>query len=238
MYRNAVREMALFGLCFAYITVGEVAAGERLGAADSNIVISVLQPTKEGMYLQIDYPVVFTSRLDIYISTNLQSGTWMLGDTNLSTTGNNTLAWIDSATVSLGRRFYRVGNADLDTDLDGLADVRETLIYLTNPLVPDTDSDGIPDGAELQRGTDPVAGGSSVITLYADSDAGADGYDGYAPEVTAGHGPKRSLSAAANVSYSRDVIQLSGLGVFHEPSLWIGTSDVTLRPLGAVCVQP
>jgi hypothetical protein len=102
----------------------------------------------------------------------------------------------------------------------------------------DSDSDGVPDGMEIQRGTDPGFDGSSEITLYVDSDAGSDSFDGRSPDVVAGHGPKHSLGAASGVSYARDVIQLRGLGVFHEPSLCIGARDVTLRPVGAVLIQP
>lgn len=228
-------------LCWFLITGGAVsdwAAGERPETAVSNIVLTAIARVNERFKLQIDYPAAFSNRLDIYVSTNLQAGSWALWDTNLATIGTTTLAWTESDAACSGPRFYRVGNADLDSDLDGLADARETLVYLTNPLMPDSDLDGIPDGAELRRGTDPVAGGSAAITLYADSDAGSDGFDGIAPVVSGGHGPKRSLSAASAASYSRDVIQVRGHGVFREPSLCIGSSDVRLRPLGAVEVQP
>jgi hypothetical protein len=152
--------------------------------------------------------------------------------------GTNFIVWDGGLSVFGGPRFFRVGNADLDTDLDGLADAREVLIYGSDPRLSDSDQDQVPDGVELMRGTDPVVGGSSSIVLYVDSDAGADGFDGYAPEAADGHGPKRTLSAAVAMSYPRDLIQLRGLNVYREPELLIGSNDLTLQPMGFVCVQP
>jgi Bacterial TSP3 repeat len=42
-----------------------------------------------------------------------------------------------------------------DTDGDGLSDWDEINIYHTSPYLADTDSDGIPDGVEVENGTDP-----------------------------------------------------------------------------------
>jgi len=190
------------------------------------------------MELQIDYPATFTNRLDIYVSTNLQARIWRLEITNIATLGTNSMVWADPVAPEAGPRFYHVGNADLDTDRDGLPDAREILIHHTNPVMPDSDQDGVPDGAELQRGTDPLSGGPAAITLYADSDAGSDGFDGISPQVSGGHGPKRSLQAAAGASYPGDVIQLCGTAPFMAPSLCVGSHDMTLRPMGLVCVQP
>src|SRR3989339_1137986 len=43
-----------------------------------------------------------------------------------------------------------------DSDLDGLSDNAETVIYKTNPNVADTDGDGIIDSQEIMDGTNPV----------------------------------------------------------------------------------
>ncbi len=42
-----------------------------------------------------------------------------------------------------------------DTDGDNLSDWEETNIYHASPYLADTDSDGIPDGVEVQNGADP-----------------------------------------------------------------------------------
>lgn len=47
------------------------------------------------------------------------------------------------------------GQVVVDSDLDGLTDQAEAQIYGTDPADPDTDGDGILDGAEVVRGTDP-----------------------------------------------------------------------------------
>lgn len=43
-----------------------------------------------------------------------------------------------------------------DTDGDGLSDYDEWFNYFTNASNPDTDGDGIPDGLEVEMGTDPT----------------------------------------------------------------------------------
>lgn len=47
-------------------------------------------------------------------------------------------------------------NPILDSDLDGLTDEGEKQIYHTNPNNPDTDGDGMMDGAEVKAGTNPL----------------------------------------------------------------------------------
>lgn len=42
-----------------------------------------------------------------------------------------------------------------DTDLDGLSDYDELYVHRTSPYLPDTDSDGYPDGEEIQNNQDP-----------------------------------------------------------------------------------
>jgi len=49
-------------------------------------------------------------------------------------------------------------NADLDDDEDGLSDIDEIEVYSTDPLLLDSDSDGINDGWEVQNGFDPLDG--------------------------------------------------------------------------------
>ena len=48
------------------------------------------------------------------------------------------------------------GGLILDSDLDGLTDLGEEQIFQTNPNLPDTDGDGIFDGAEVLGETDPL----------------------------------------------------------------------------------
>lgn len=43
-----------------------------------------------------------------------------------------------------------------DTDRDGLSDFDELYVYGTSPYLPDTDSDGILDGEEVKKGSNPL----------------------------------------------------------------------------------
>ena len=44
----------------------------------------------------------------------------------------------------------------IDTDGDGLSDYDEIYVFHSSPYIRDTDSDGIPDGEEVRRGTSPI----------------------------------------------------------------------------------
>jgi len=44
----------------------------------------------------------------------------------------------------------------IDTDRDGLNDYEELNFYETSPYLPDTDSDGIDDKTEIEKGADPL----------------------------------------------------------------------------------
>jgi hypothetical protein len=52
----------------------------------------------------------------------------------------------------------------LDSDLDGLTDLGETAIFMTDPLDPDTDGDGIYDGAEIVGQSKPLDPTSPRVT--------------------------------------------------------------------------
>lgn len=47
----------------------------------------------------------------------------------------------------------------IDTDQDGLNDNDEVLVYMTDPLMPDTDGDTFLDGQEVQNGYNPRGAG-------------------------------------------------------------------------------
>ncbi len=56
-----------------------------------------------------------------------------------------------------------IGNADDDDD--GIDNVEETEVHLTDPLDPDTDDDGLFDGVEIGLGSNPLAADSDSDTL-------------------------------------------------------------------------
>jgi hypothetical protein len=55
-------------------------------------------------------------------------------------------------------REYQLGTGlrKVDSDSDGLSDGDEVNIHLSNPLLTDTDTDAIPDGIEVETGTNPT----------------------------------------------------------------------------------
>lgn len=67
-------------------------------------------------------------------------------------------AGISVLTAVLATAFFpsSVFAAVKDTDVDGLTDEGEAGIYMTDPAMTDSDSDGIPDGQEVIDGTDPL----------------------------------------------------------------------------------
>jgi len=58
-----------------------------------------------------------------------------------------------------------------DTDRDGLSDFDELYIYGTSPYIADSDSDGISDGEEVKRGTNPMCAPGQDCSLTPDAAA-------------------------------------------------------------------
>ena len=75
---------------------------------------------------------------------------------------------VDSNTAA---RFYLVGDAQTDTDADGLTDARERRMYGTSATNLDTDVDGLPDGQELALGTDPASADTDADGFVSRSEA-------------------------------------------------------------------
>ncbi len=56
-----------------------------------------------------------------------------------------------------------------DTDGDGLTDYDELFVYGSSPYLADSDSDGLPDGAEVKNGSDPLCPQGKVCSQLAGS---------------------------------------------------------------------
>ena len=123
------------------------------------ITFTSLQPTNSIAFV-LTLPDDMTNQVDIFTSTILQPGAWILAATNLSHPGTNLLHWIDSNDWLYNdppNRFYAAGDAQADSDGDGIPDAREILVYGTDPFNLDTDGDGLSDGEEIALGTDPLS---------------------------------------------------------------------------------
>ena len=111
----------------------------------------------------------YTDSRNLYLfsSTNLQERQWMPIGLYAMPYGTNTYAFtVTSNNVDMAMRpwyldtfngigFYRFG-VDIDSDGDGLTDSYENLVSLTNPFTPDTDTDGMPDGWEVDNELNPT----------------------------------------------------------------------------------
>jgi hypothetical protein len=124
--------------------------GESLPEPVTNIVIFAIEKTTNGMALGIGWPDDFTNNLEVFARATIDSTGWYVASSNLSTAGTNSLWWVDTSLASnILTRFYRVGNADLDSDVDGLTDARESFMWGTNPTNDDSDADGFSDYQEI-----------------------------------------------------------------------------------------
>lgn len=140
----------------AAMTMGGLAM-MSLPESPTNLVLAINSTnTNAVVEILIGYPETFTNRVEVYATTNLIEGVWeIVSSSPLITTGQTSVTWTDTQT-NLQFRAYRAGNADLDTDGDGLVDAREILLYKTNPELEDSDGDFMSDAWELQYSLDPI----------------------------------------------------------------------------------
>jgi hypothetical protein len=75
-----------------------------------------------------------------------------------------TITKTDNTVSASDKEKYDLSVYKLDTDEDGLTDHYELLYSGTAPAKPDTDGDGVPDGIELQAGTNPIKPQSDTVT--------------------------------------------------------------------------
>ena len=133
------------------------------GTSTNELTVSAVGP-ESGLTNEVDVtvhlPSGFTNDVDIFTCDEEDyvgwSSDWALAATNLSTTGTNEVVWTDTDVTNETFRIYVAGNAELDSDGDGLPDAHELLLYQTDPDLKDTDGDGLDDDEELDEETDPT----------------------------------------------------------------------------------
>jgi len=99
-----------------------------------------------------------TAAYDLFGTTNLCADVPGLNATNwawLLRTGSGETNNIVATNLWTGLGFFRLGTM-LDQDMDDLTDAFERLVSHTDPLDPDTDCDGLSDGAEWFGSSDPL----------------------------------------------------------------------------------
>ena len=127
------------------------------GPALTNLLLSAIEKMTNGMKLTLAYPWDFTNRVDFFTCPDLIGNWWNLAvDATNVNTSTNWIEWTDMAATAQTFRCYAAGNADLDSDGDGISDAREKYLYHTCPTNSDTDGDGLSDYYEIfVLNTDP-----------------------------------------------------------------------------------
>ena len=150
-----------FGLS-SYLAIGQSspASSGSVGARDG-IHITGIRPVRDGLELTIRSFTDFTNRLEIFACEEFSLFRWVVVATGLVAEGVGDLRWVDTNRTRADGVYYLVGNADVDSDGDGLADAREHFVHGTSPTRIDSDGDGYTDRDELDvLGTDPLDAGS------------------------------------------------------------------------------
>jgi len=126
------------------------------GPAVSNLQFTAIERKTNGVMVTLAYPTDFTNRVDVFTCSDLIGFWWGLAVCTNVNTSQDWLEWLDTNAPSQAVRFYAAGNADLDSDSDGLSDDRERFLYHTSPTNGDSDCDGLGDYDELMTlHTDP-----------------------------------------------------------------------------------
>jgi hypothetical protein len=137
-----------------------------------NVSLTVTVLNKEPVTLRFDTLEAYKRRLDLRM--------WGYGEDDTLTTYDWVVPYLgtiknydpeDKTTELLAS--FSIGEGVIteatDTDVDGLKDYQELIIYKTNRENPDTDGDKMPDGWEVQHGLNPLTDDASL-------DKDSDGY--------------------------------------------------------------
>jgi hypothetical protein len=117
-----------------------------------------------------------------------------------------------------------------DIDKDGLNDFDELYVYSTSPYLADTDSDGIPDKAEVDKGSDPLCPeGQSCAEVGVSGDAVFSGASFASATSTLGPAPSSEdlEKILADPAEIRKILLASGL----DKKIIDATSDADLMKM-------
>ncbi len=121
----------------------------------------------------------------------------------------------------------------IDSDSDALTDAQETDIYGTNPLVLDTDGDGVSDGAEVSAGTNPLipeAPAASADPGVSDTATANTAGSGAEPVVDPGVSEATDDAATSDIEPATDPAADLGTAPLGVDSESDGVPDATDQP--------
>ncbi len=126
------------------------------GGSCTEIVFTAVEisTNMDTVNMGLCFPTGITNA-DIFWTTNLmpEGFPWQFAATNLPVTTNSVVwSWTNLVETNV---FLAAGDADKDTDGDGLKDAREFFLYGTQMSQWDTDGDSYSDGEEVYWGTNP-----------------------------------------------------------------------------------
>jgi len=116
------------------------------GETNDKIFVVGTEPAGEYPALDIVYTGAAYNWYDLFYSSNLLNNSWLVKHSQVfKVEETNKVFFTDVG-------FYRFGDALKDSDGDGVSDMREKLIYHTDPFKFDTDDDGENDYTEIEDG--------------------------------------------------------------------------------------
>ena len=142
--------------------------------AVTNLCVTGIRTASTADYLRAHWPLPLTpgaTGIEVYARPRLETDGWAcIGEFSIPPGTNSTVVAVPHALLPFGwehSMFYLLG-FDFDTDGDTLTDLYELLVSKTDPFLADTDGDGIPDGEEVELG-------SNALSAHSDDDGLSDG---------------------------------------------------------------
>ena len=218
-------------------------ADNRLQTADGS-----RQTTQIRLSISLDNSC---KKIDIYYKDQaaadalvLDKG-WLIAETDLQVTGKSELEWTDtSSSLQSSSRYYLVGNADVDSDKDGVPDCRQKFVMGKSPVSgprPPASGNSTTDLRPLASSTAPVrssvsglGGGASLgRIIYVDRNNGGDHLTGKAAVVVGADGPKKTVKAGLLEAGNDGSTMIIKSGVYGE-SLHVAGKNVHIVIQGNV----
>ncbi len=137
------------------------------GGSVTGLQMGISGTTNGWVEIEVEWPGSFANRIVLFSCADLVAGDWSVLADRLPTYNVSSLVFEDVAASNLTARFYRAGDADLDSDGDFLPDSFELVV--SRSLTNSASSDGgqVPDGYEVAMSLDPNDPGDDAAALAA-----------------------------------------------------------------------